>query len=38
MIATLKHETPEVIYYLVAAVLVIGFVYWLVARTEDKGR
>lgn len=38
MIATLKHEKPDVIYYLVAAVLVIGFVYWLVTKTEDKGR
>lgn len=34
MIATLKHEMPETIYYLIAAVLVIGFVYWLVKRTE----
>ncbi|BCB95669.1 hypothetical protein JZK55_05910 [Dissulfurispira thermophila] len=37
MIATLKHEKPETIYYLIAAILVIGFVYWLVKRTEDKG-
>lgn len=36
MIATLKHERPEIIYYLIAAVLVIGFVYWLVKRTEVK--
>ncbi|MFN3478962.1 MAG: protoglobin domain-containing protein [Thermodesulfovibrionales bacterium] len=36
MIATLKHERPEIIYYLVAAVLVIGLVYWLVKRTEEK--
>ncbi len=36
MIATLKHEKPETIYYLVATVFVIGFVYWLVKRTEDK--
>lgn len=34
MIATLKHEKPETVYYLVAAVLVIGVVYWLVKRTE----
>lgn len=34
MIATLKHEKPETVYYLVAAVLVIGLVYWLVKRTE----
>ncbi|HAK61536.1 MAG TPA: hypothetical protein DCO77_14370 [Nitrospiraceae bacterium] len=38
MIATLKHEKPDVIYYLIAAILVVGFVYWLVARTEEKGR
>jgi uncharacterized membrane protein (DUF373 family) len=38
MIATLKHERPDVIYYLVAAILVTGFVYWLVTKTENKGR
>jgi flagellar biogenesis protein FliO len=37
MIATLKHERPETIYYLIAAILVIGVVYWLVKRTEDRG-
>ncbi len=36
MIATLKHESKETIYYLVATVLVIGLVYWLVKRTEDR--
>ncbi len=36
MIATLKHEKPEMIYYLIAAVFVVGIVYWLVAKTEDK--
>lgn len=36
MIATLRHEKPESIYYLIAAILVIGFVYWIVARTEDR--
>ncbi len=36
MIATLKHEKPEMIYYLIAAIFVIGIVYWLVVRTEDK--
>lgn len=34
MIATLKHEKPETVYYLVVAVFVIGVVYWLVKRTE----
>ncbi len=36
MIATLKHENPESIYYLIAAILVIGFVYWIVTRAEEK--
>jgi uncharacterized membrane protein (DUF373 family) len=36
MIATLKHEKPESIYYLIAAILVIGFVYWIVTRAEDR--
>jgi len=36
MIATLKHEKPEAIYYLIAAILVIGFVYWIVTRAEEK--
>jgi len=36
MIATLKHENPESVYYLIAAILVIGFVYWIVTRAEDK--
>lgn len=36
MIATLKQEKPEMVYYLIAAVLVIGIVYWLVKRTEVK--
>lgn len=37
MIATLKHDRPETIYYLITAILVIGIVYWLVKRTEDRG-
>lgn len=36
MIATLKHEKPESIYYLIAAILVIGFVYWIVTQSEDR--
>ena len=36
MIATLRHEKPESVYYLIAAILVIGFVYWIVAKTEDR--
>ncbi len=36
MIATLKHDRPESIYYLIAAILVIGLVYWLVVRTESR--
>lgn len=38
MIATLKHERPESIYYLIAAILVIGFVYWIVTRAEEKSK
>ncbi|GAB4390762.1 MAG: protoglobin domain-containing protein [Thermodesulfovibrionales bacterium] len=38
MIATLKHEDPGTIYYLIAAILVIGVVYWLVARSEERLR
>lgn len=38
MIATLKHEKPEAIYYLIAAIFVIGFVYWIVSKSEDKVR
>jgi hypothetical protein len=38
MIATLKHEEPESIYYLIAAILVIGFVYWIVTRAEEKSK
>ena len=36
MIATLKHEKPESIYYLIAAILVIGFVFWIVTKAEDR--
>jgi uncharacterized membrane protein (DUF373 family) len=38
MIATLKHEKPEAVYYLIAAILVIGFVFWIVTKAEDKGK
>ncbi|HWR73304.1 MAG TPA: protoglobin domain-containing protein [Nitrospirota bacterium] len=36
MIATLRHEKPESIYYLIAAILVIGIVYWIVSKAEEK--
>jgi len=36
MIATLKHEKPESIYYLIVAILVVGFVYWIVTKAEDR--
>lgn len=38
MIATLRHDKPESIYYLIAAILVIGFVYWLVVKSEERYR
>ena len=36
MIATLRHEQPAFVYYLIAAIFVIGFVYWIVTKTEDR--
>lgn len=36
MIATLKHEQSEMMMYLIASILVIGFVYWLVTKSEDR--
>lgn len=36
MIATLKHERPDLIYYLIAAIFVVGVVYWLVKKTEGN--
>ncbi len=38
MIATLRHERPESVYYLIAAILVIGFVYWIVTKTEELSK
>lgn len=38
MIATLRHAEPESIYYLIAAILVIGFVYWIVTRAEERSK
>jgi uncharacterized membrane protein (DUF373 family) len=38
MIATLKKESPEIIYYLIAAILVIGIVYWLVTKAENRSK
>ena len=36
MIATLKHEQSEMMMYLIASILVIGFVYWLVIKGEER--
>jgi len=36
MIATLKHEDTSTAYYLVATILVLGFVYWLVKWSENR--
>lgn len=36
MIATLKHDKPEAIYYLIAAIFVIGIIYWLIKKHEDS--
>jgi len=38
MIATLKHEQSEMMIYLIASILVIGFVYWLVMKGEEQQR
>jgi uncharacterized membrane protein (DUF373 family) len=38
MIATLKHEQSEMMLYLIASILVIGFVYWLVIKGEEQQR
>lgn len=38
MIATLKHEDTNTVYSLVAVILVIGFVYWLSLKAEEKGK
>lgn len=38
MIATLQHGAPEKLYTLIAAILVMGVVYWLVRKAEEKGR
>ncbi len=38
MIATLKHEQPAAIYVLIAGILVIGCVFWIVTRAEEKDR
>jgi uncharacterized membrane protein (DUF373 family) len=38
MIATLKHEQSEMMVYLIASILVIGFVYWLVVKGEEQQR
>ncbi len=36
MIGTLKHESIEFILSLIAAVLIIGIIYWLVKKTEEE--
>ena len=38
MIAALRHDQPATVYYLIAAILVTGVVYWLVAGTETSPR
>jgi hypothetical protein len=38
MIATLKHEQSEMMVYLIASIFVIGFVYWLVTKSEERLR
>jgi uncharacterized membrane protein (DUF373 family) len=36
MIAPFKHGTSETAYYLAAVILILGIVYWLIKKVEDK--
>lgn len=36
MVTTLKHEKIMVSYYLIAAIFVLGIVYWLVIKAEQR--
>jgi len=36
LIITLRHEKTEMLYYLIALILISGIVYWLVTRSEEK--
>lgn len=36
LIKTLKHENPETLYYLEALILILGVIFWLVRRAEDR--
>lgn len=38
LISTLNQSKPETHYYLIAAMLVLGLIYWLVKKTEEKKR
>jgi uncharacterized membrane protein (DUF373 family) len=38
LIKTLKHDNSETLYYLEALILILGLVYWLVHRSEEKGK
>ncbi|MBA4395012.1 MAG: heme-binding sensor globin domain-containing protein, partial [Desulfobacca sp.] len=38
MIALLKHEETEMMMYLIASILVLGFVFWIVIRGEEQKR
>lgn len=38
LILTLKNETAETHYYYVALILVLGIVFWLVTRAEERNR
>lgn len=38
LIMTLKHEAVEKHYYLIALILVLGVVYWLVTKSEERLR
>jgi uncharacterized membrane protein (DUF373 family) len=38
LILTLKNETPETHYYYIALILVLGIVFWLVTKAEERNR
>lgn len=38
LIMTLKNEKAEAQYYLIALILVLGVVFWLVTKAEERGR
>jgi uncharacterized membrane protein (DUF373 family) len=38
LILTLKHETSDTHYYYIALIMVLGIVFWLVTKAEERNR